>query len=340
MPTNFKITPSGPLALGWISYWNLYPLKVELERLMPGEIEFHRGHPSVVNRWLAEGKVAIAPSSSICLLKYPSNEVALPLGIASTGPVTSVYIGLHHEDLGLLEALRVRHQLLREQFKAAEKRCGYDARRLAANLLKASDALPLWDHDAPVLSFTPASATSNCLARIFYRLWFGEAAYQMNAAEGAATRAAAGSGRKLEILIGDEALARRSQFRAIIDLGDWWHDLTDLPFVFAVWQAGKKTIAPYWRQKIAEAGEIGEARMRVDATEYLKNVNAVDATGRSIDLAAYWKTIQYKLTPQHFRGLALYLAFARHIMPEYATDQAVLNIMRWEQGGALEQFAR
>ena len=49
-----KLQTSTPLQLGWISYWNLYPLKCELERLAGGEIDFHKGTPAVVNRWLAE----------------------------------------------------------------------------------------------------------------------------------------------------------------------------------------------------------------------------------------------------------------------------------------------
>ena len=33
---------------------------------------------------------------------------------------------------------------------------------------------------------------------------------------------------------GDEALAKRPNYRAVIDLGEAWRDLTDLPFVFAI----------------------------------------------------------------------------------------------------------
>lgn len=330
--TSLKVHPGGRLALGWIHYWNLHPLRVELERLCGAELDIHKGHPSVVNRWLAEGKVTVAPSSSICLLKYAHHEIACPLGIAANGPVTSVYLGVHSEDLGLVEMLRMRHLQLREAHRAGVARYGHDARKLAAHLWKSSDALPPVDGEAPPpLTLTAASDTSNCMARILYRLWFGARAFELNAGEAVNTHVRS-LRRPLELLIGDEALTKRANYRAVIDLGEWWRDLTDLPFVFAVWQTtSRKALHPYWRQKIIEAGEIAQARMRVDPGYYLNDQKAVDAAGRPIDLAAYWRVIQYRLTPQHFMGLALYLALGRYVMPEHASDQAVLNIMRWEQ---------
>lgn len=324
------------LKLGWIHYWNLHPLRVELERIAGPAIEFHKGHPSAVNRWLVEGKVTVAPSSSICLLKEAHHEIAVPLGIAANGAVTSVYLGIHTDDLSLLEMLRARHALLRDAYRAALTRCGQDARKLAAALWKASDALPPVDGDVPPpLSLSAASDTSNCMARILYRLWFGQRAYELNASNPTSGAQIRSLRRPLELLIGDEALTRRPTYRAVIDLGEWWRELTDLPFVFAVWQAtSRQAVSPYWRQKIVEAAEIAQARMRVDPAYYLNDVHPVDSNGRAIDLAAYWKVIQYRLLPQHFMGLALFLALGRYVMPEHASDQAVVNIMRWEQAAA------
>jgi predicted solute-binding protein len=164
------------------------------------------------------------------------------------------------------------------------------------------------------------------MARVLYRLWFGQRAFELNACSASQVRSLR---RPLELLIGDEALVRRSGFRAVIDIGEWWRELTDLPFVFAVWQSTtKKPLPPVWRQKIIEAAEIAQARMRMDPSYYLQDVQPVDASGRPLDLASYWKVIQYRLTPQHFMGLALFLALGRLVMPEQASDQAVVNIMR------------
>lgn len=337
MVQNFKIMPSVPLQLGWIPYLNLHPLRCELERLMGTELELHKGHPAQVNKWLSDGKISLAPCSSVCLVKNSQHEIAFPLGIASNGPVASVYIGLRQEESGLLEVIRQRQALLREIFKQGLSRYENDARKLASFIFKAAATLPAVDADvAPPLVVTPASATSTHMARILYRLWFGEAAYGMYAAESgsAAANTSASLRRPMELLIGDEALAKRPTFRAVIDLGEAWNYLTDLPFVFAVWQTTRKTMSPYWRQKMTEAAELAQARMRIEPSHYLPDMPVLDVNGRPIDLGAYWKLLQYRLGPQHFKGLALFLALARLLSPAAIDDQAVVNIMRWESLGA------
>jgi len=333
MVQNFKIMPTIPLHLGWTPYWSMLPLQSELERLGGAEIEFHKGSPVQVNRWLSEGKVALAPSSSVCLVKNSQHEIAFPLGVASCGPVLSAYIGVHHEETGVLEVIRTRQAMLREILRQAKGRPENDARKLASFLFKMSATLPPLELDVPPpMIVTPASATGANLARLLYRLWFGESAYEMRAAEtgGAAATTALSLRRPIEVLVGDEALQRRPSFRAVIDLGEAWRDLTDLPFVFAIFQTTRKTLSPYWRQKILEAAELAQARMRVEPSYYLPERGALDVNARPIDLVAYWKAIQYRLGPQHFKGLALFLALSRLLSPDSIDDQAVANITRWE----------
>ena len=334
MVQNFKITPSMPLQLGWIPYWNLLPLQAELVRLSGHEVEFHRGHPAQVNRWLSEGKVSLAPSSSVCLVKNSQLEIAFPLGIAANGPVLSVYLGFCQEGLGLVEVIKQRQLLLREIFRQAQARFDGDARKNASYIFKAIASLPPVPAElAPPLAVTPASASSTQLARILYRLWFGEAAYDLWAAASPTIGQAMTLRRPIELLIGDEALAKRGNYRAVIDLGEAWRELTDLPFVFAVWQTSRKTMSPHWKQRILEAAELAQARMRVEPSHYFPDPMVTDVHGRPIDLGAYWRGIQYRLGPQHFKGLALFLALTRCLQPEGIDDQAVVNLMRWESLG-------
>lgn len=334
MGQNFKIMPSIPLQLGWIGYWNLRPLRIEIERLMGGEIEVSKGTPAQVNRWLSEGRVSLAPCSSVCLVKNTGNEIAFPLGISSNGAVQSVYIGLKHEDAGLIEMIRARQSMLREIVRAGQARYDNDCRKLSAYIFKMSASMPPLEGAPPPLLVTPASATGAMLARILYRLWFGEAAYDARAADTATANTATTFRRPMELLIGDEALIKRPNYRAMIDLGEMWKELTDLPFVFGVWQTTKRSLSPYWRQRILEAAEIAQARMRIEPCHYLPDMAVNDVSGHPIDLGAYWKLIQYRLGPQHFKGLALFLSLARHLSPANIDDQAVVNIMRWESLGS------
>lgn len=320
-----------PLAVGWVGYWNLLPFRAELERLYGDRLQLHRGTPEQVNRWLSEGKVAVAPSSSVCLVRSGRHEIACSLGIASYGQVTSVYFGLHHEELHVLEAIRERQRMLRDIVRHGMFKFGADARRLAAFVWKSAALLPRLDSGlAPPVFFTPASATSAALGRILYRLWFGESPVETRAGGAAGATQSFSMRRPMELLIGDEALVRRPQFRAVIDLGEAWRELTDLPFVFAVWQTAGQELAAVWRQRMFEAAELAQARMQVEPSHYFPDMPGVDVNGHPIDLGQYWKHIHYRLGPAHFKSLAIFLSLARLLNPEKIEDEAIVNIMRWE----------
>lgn len=338
MAQNFRINPTSPLELGWIPYFNLLPLRLEIERTLGNEVKLLKGQPTQVNRWLAEGRVSLAPCSSVCLLKNSQLDIAIPLSVSAYGPVASVYLSFHLEDMETWELIRQRHNMLKEIFKLAQSRWDTDARRFADSIFKHADELPPVPLEyIPQIQLTPASATSASLLRVFFRLWFGESAYETRMAPVMSQNQSSNSSftdrRPCELLIGDEALAKRPHYRAVLDFGDLWRDLTDLPFVFAVWQFNKRTISPYWKQKLLEAAELAQARMRVEPSHYIPERAFLDVNGRPVDLASYWKLIQYRMTPQHFKGLALFLALVRNLSPDLFDHQAVVNMTRWESLG-------
>jgi predicted solute-binding protein len=323
-----------PLAVGWITYLNLVPFRHELLRQAGGEVELHKGSPAQVNKMLTDGKVALAPCSSVCLLRNANHDIALPLGVASNGAVSSVYIGLQREHAELYERIRIRQAEVRDLFRQGTARQGQDARKIAAYVWATSAVQVKEGELPPALHVTPASATSTALARVLYRLWFGETAYNMMASEGSvgSTMTGLSTRKPLELLIGDEALAKKAGFWQIIDLGEAWRELTDLPFVFAVWQTAKKPLSQAWRQRLLEAGEMAQARMKIEPCVYFPDLPVTDVQGHAIDLAAYWKHIHYRLGPAHFRGLALYLSLVRSMSATF-DDAVVGKIMRWEAMG-------
>jgi predicted solute-binding protein len=338
MAQNFRINPSSPLELGWIPYFNLLPLRLEIERSLGNDVKWLKGQPTQVNRWINEGRVSLAPCSSVCLLKNSQLDIAMPLGVTSQGPVASVYLSFHLEDMASWELIRQRHHMLREIFRLVQNKWESDSRRCADQIFKLADELPTVPLEViPPIQLTPASATSAALLRVFYRLWFGESAYSARLAPLMTPNQSASpflaDRRPCELLIGDEALAKRPLFRAVMDFGEMWRDLTDLPFVFAVWQANKRTMSPYWRQKLLEAAEIAQARMRVEPCHYLPERPFLDVQGRPVDLAAYWKLIYYRMTPMHFKGLSLFLALVRNLSPDQFDHQTIVNLTRWESMG-------
>ena len=328
--------------LGWIPYWNLFPLKQEIVRHWGQQVELIKGHPTVVNRALNEGRAALGPCSSICLLTNPGQEMALPLGIASSGPVQSVYLAIKGDrdlEAEFMGRIAAREAVLREMFQVAQQRFGDDMRGAAAWVWEQahihSSSVLAGGFLVPTLRLTQASAASAAMVRVLYHLWFG--------AEGARALLlgqesdGCDNGRlTLDLLIGDEALMRRPSYHHVYDLGETWWRLTGLPFVFAVWQksaaaAISQGLFGIWRQRIWEVSEIAQARMKVDPSAYMPEVKPVDEAGREIDLAAYWRAIDYRLGTNHFKGLLLYLNLARNILAGIQDDQSVVRILRWQE---------
>ncbi len=330
-----------PLMLGWISYWNLAPLKAELLRSWRGSIKFQTGHPTDVNRWLSEGVINLAPCSSVCLLTNSSNELAFPLGIASQGPVGSVFLGLRKPNQELMDSIKMRQRALREIFQHALTRYSGDSRQGSQFILQAARDLPLPSPSfAPTLRFSASSASSNMLAKILYRLWFGEFAYEAALAQGAVSQSNGPrplgfnpSAPQLDLVIGDEALLKRSGYAAVIDLAQAWGDLTSLPFVFAVWQRSRRYVSGVWNQRIQKAAELAQARMKVEPQVYMPDIPVLDESGMPLDLAAYWKGLEYRLTPSHLRGLVLFLCLARHCHSAPVDSSVIIKMLRWQEAG-------
>jgi predicted solute-binding protein len=327
-----------PLTVGWIPYWNLLPLHKELLRKKHGAIEFKTGHPVKVNSWLNSGAVAIAPCSSICLLKNPRAEIAIPAGVAATGSVQSVYLGFHQEHSQLFEILRERRDQSREWFQHARATHGFDVRKISQVIWKASaarSALPL--SVAPTVKFTAASETSVMLTQIFYRLWFGREAYEINCERDVRASNAFGHHNPVELVIGDEALSRKRSFYRTLDLGGAWHEMTGLPFVFAVWQSQGEFLNG-WRRVIMDCAELAEARMKVEPAAYIPDSLPLDDQGKPIRLADYWKSIHYKLGADDFKGLSLFLSLARDFSPGKYDDSILAKVMRWQDLGIKGNF--
>lgn len=127
-------SPNSSLHLGWIPYWNLLPLRYELNRLYRDSITWSVGVPTHINALLAQGEVGAAPCSSICLLRYPQLEVALPLGIAARGAVRSVYIGYGRGMEETVEEIRRSISKMAESVRQLRQSHGDDARSVGKAL--------------------------------------------------------------------------------------------------------------------------------------------------------------------------------------------------------------
>ena len=326
-----------PIEIGWIPYLNLVPFYAELRRLSGGSLNFISGHPSSVNKWLRDGVVDLAPASSISLLNSEQLRVALPLGIASEGPVQSVYLGLHHEHEDFWHFVRRRQLALAELFR--KQTATESIPQLAKTLVRSA---PNDTHlvTAPNLSMTSASAASAALTKVLLHLWCGrDRAFRIlsqakTTVSGRMPGAESGE-RSMELVIGDEALERRPEFWKILDLGQIWHEMTRLPFVFGLWQTRNSTLPEAWVKLISEAAAISQARMQIEPEVYYTDRMPVATDGSSIDLRSYWSVIQYKLGSRHFKSLLLYYNLYQQVMG-VQDDACVNRLVTWNKSDIFE----
>lgn len=320
-----------PLSLGWIPYWNLLPLKHELLRAWGNKLSMREGHPAVVNKMLAENQVHLAPCSSICLIKYSTHEMAMPLGISSNAAVQSVYLGLTPHSNFNREQLRERVRFVREVILQAQFRFRDKVRPMAKYIWEMTEDLPTAPMGkVPRLKLTANSESSAALAKIFYRLLFGKAAYEANVFKTTTAACDDGAG-ALELVIGDEALQRREEFSKVIDLGQLWNHLTDLPFVFAVWQKGSRAISPGWTRRLLEVAETAQAKMHVEPSAYFPTTHPLTNSNREIDLGGYWKGLHYRLGNNDMSGLLLFLSLAKQVLRAEIDDANFIKMERWQE---------
>lgn len=308
--------------MGWIQYLNLLPLRCELQKLISDDSFIREGHPKQVNEWLAGGEIQIAPSSSINLIDNPHLTMAFPVGVASEGPVQSVYLGLRASSTRVPEQ-RVLNFILDRQEQLSSsvrstlsmfKNRDIDCARAASQIMslactKSSEV----DFLFPKVQYTAASAASVQLTKIMMFLWFGQQFNNTSKVDHLPNDAQKPV--SLELLIGDEALKRRPEFSHIIDLGEVWFQLTGLPFVFAVWQTSLKNIPPSLHKTILSAAHQSQISMKSKPEMYSAQISnqPIDTLGNKIDLSSYWGSIQYELTPRHMLGLNLFFELAREV---------------------------
>ena len=112
------------------------------------------------------------------------------------------------------------------------------------------------------------------------------------------------------LVIGDRAMnAAADQFSIQIDLGEWWQQLTGLPFVFAVW-AARPGIELDWVNRLLTASrDQGMHSLKAIATK------AASQYGLSVEqcLRYFNSNLHFTLGPQEKRALNLFHQYASEL---------------------------
>ncbi len=112
------------------------------------------------------------------------------------------------------------------------------------------------------------------------------------------------------LVIGDEALRLAPHFPHGMDLGEAWHALTGLPFVFAVWAVR----AEVWERAAAEVralhGALQAAKRYTRAEPDSMLALAQERIGLPADVCRRYlrERLRFDLDPRHLSGLQTFLA--------------------------------
>ena len=145
---------------------------------------------------------------------------------------------------------------------------------------------------------TPRSVTSRLLVSELFLMDFGMRPRIGNVPAACDAR----------VVIGDEAMdLTRDEWRWPVsrDLGEWWFEQTSLPFIFAQWVVRRsldaESIAALqaWLEETLTYAATEEGRARMASL-------AVDSGWSPAMGRLYYERIHYRLTPEHFDGLALF----------------------------------
>lgn len=287
------------LRLGWISYLNLYPLFYELRESISGLFHLSYGTPAEVNALLRKNAVDLAPSSSICLLKDKPLE-SIPIGVVSKGRVYSVYLGFHKEHESFKSALEKRLKNLGESLDFKEDLSSLSKKILSFSHSKENRI------NLPSLRLTRASQTSVELTKQIFTSLLGASSLEKMQQQDLKN-----SEKPVELLIGDEALERREEFYAVMDLGELWEGLTALPFVFAVWQGNQK-LSSSLKDRILNLASYTEEKMHKDPGFYESRfLEERGSPSFKLSLSEYWSSLFYTVDDRAKKGLDLFLALAK-----------------------------
>ncbi len=144
-----------------------------------------------------------------------------------------------------------------------------------------------------------SSLTSNALLRILLKEQFGiTPCYQHHAPDLYAMLEKHDAG----LIIGDLKLFDGLPETIVYDLGQGWHDLTQLPFVYAAWSARRECVSAEMCAVLRRAMDWGNAHLEELAATWAERWNLPP------DLAHDYlvHVMDYRLSPLQLEGLRLY----------------------------------
>ena len=319
------------LTLGCLNDWSMMPLRKELRKLSI-RLDVLTADQSGLCEMLESNKLAAGACGLTQLMKTPQFDLALPMGVvARSGAGIALWggtSGYGNYSSEMLAYLTFRVQKLKEIFShtlSAQPRDFNAAARFIWSACGTDTAnQPPF---LPTIQVYPGASVYHALSRVLLKLLGGD-----HASEAPHGLYAGASSFKWDLLAGNDALVRRPQYPFVVDLIELWEKMTGLPFVLHVWLRHQEALDPGLRVHIIKIAEFAAASMKVQPMGYYPENMPLTSAGTSVDLAALWRRIHYKLGAAEMKSILLFLNLLRHLDQERKEDDLfVVKMIRLQQ---------
>ncbi len=122
------------------------------------------------------------------------------------------------------------------------------------------------------------------------------------------------------LLIGDNGMRADGDGLHVLDLGEAWHELTNLPFVWAMW-LGQGGLEDELAELLQDAKIAGVA----DVESLIPEASERFAFNASVTRSYLTQTMDYDLTPDHLKGLEKFgsLCIVHGLLPSFTMPECV-----------------
>lgn len=311
-----------------------YVLRPLIEEFKRTGIMHHQrsANELVMARLKTEAHVSLAMCSSDQLINNIGIDMALPIGLVVREACGLAYFVSDRSD-EIREALQPRIKAIGALFESLAPHKTENMRAVADAIWEALPELPVADlKHVPHVRFCQQGTGFAALGRIMYRLLFGEAACEANhLLQSRKELCEQDSEACLALHQGNKGLLNRCQYRRGINLLSLWNDWTKLPFVASVMQRSKRSCLNYSQTAVLKAAELAQVKMKVEPCTYFPDLIPKNSYGQALDLAGLWKHISYRLRPEDFKSLLLFLNLDRHLDKHLDSQSVNLKLLRWQQ---------
>ncbi len=329
-----KLAPHQDYHVGISPHWAMIPLESEYRRLNKS---WHvLSDKTATLAQLQQGQLDLAFLPVTSLLMDKDIELAMPLGEIYRQSVGTAYLCMAQDDAQIFSSIQDRMDDIRRIFaRIMRDHQTDDLSCLIPEIWQRIAALGDMNLPSKIrMRCTAHSPTWGALARLIYRMIFGEESFQSNEVLQSCglEESSVEESSLMELHCGNRAIASRCSHTKVIDLAELWADLTGLPFVASALMRRTGSQSRAACTPLVKAAAFAEAKMHIDPSDYLPDILPLSCSGQNIDLADMWKSVAYRMGPTEFRSLRLFLQLVRPLNKTRLNDESLrVRMLRWQR---------